>query len=180
MNFPVIYSISTINLIYHGTRDFRLNPLCTAFTGDSGSGKSLLADLLQLILVGPSEYHSATHAKGDRLPYTLVRTVAGESSRGYAFINVQLGPRAFLVLGCALENASHQCTPFVIQQGTDWQQRLRPVTQPVTAAAFFAVDQSIVPVDQLEEHLRADQRVDQRVVAKSVPPDIVIPATSSQ
>ena len=58
--YPRIYSLSTIGIIHHQKNDYIFHPYCTDFIGDSDSGKSIIADLLQLIFVGSSVFRSAT------------------------------------------------------------------------------------------------------------------------
>ncbi len=50
-NYPRIYSLSTLGLIHHYENDYLFHNMRTDFVGDSGSGKSIIADLLQLIFV---------------------------------------------------------------------------------------------------------------------------------
>ena len=50
--FPRIYSLSTVGIRNHYNSDYRFHPFRTDFAGDSGVGKSIIADVLQLILVG--------------------------------------------------------------------------------------------------------------------------------
>lgn len=52
-NYPRIYSLSTLGLIHHYENDYLFHNMRTDFVGDSGSGKSIIADLLQLILSAP-------------------------------------------------------------------------------------------------------------------------------
>lgn len=47
-NYPRIYSLSTLGLIHHYENDYLFHNMRTDFVGDSGSGKSIIADLLQL------------------------------------------------------------------------------------------------------------------------------------
>ena len=56
--YPRIYSLSTIGIIHHQKNDYIFHPYCTDFIGDSDSGKSIIADLLQLIFVGSSVFRS--------------------------------------------------------------------------------------------------------------------------
>ena len=58
--YPRIYSLSTVGVIHHQENDYIFHPFRTDFIGDSGSGKSIIADLLQLIFVGSSAFRSAT------------------------------------------------------------------------------------------------------------------------
>ena len=64
--YPRIYSLSTIGIIHHQKNDYIFHPYCTDFIGDSDSGKSIIADLLQLIFVGSSVFRSATIPVKDR------------------------------------------------------------------------------------------------------------------
>ena len=59
-SYPYIHSLSTIGLIHHYNNDYVFNRFRTDFTGDSGTGKSMIADLLQLIFVGSNQFEAAT------------------------------------------------------------------------------------------------------------------------
>ena len=43
-NYPRIYSLSTLGLIHHYENDYLFHNMRTDFVGDSGSGKSIIAD----------------------------------------------------------------------------------------------------------------------------------------
>lgn len=78
--YPRIYSLSTIGIIHHQKNDYIFHPYCTDFIGDSDSGKSIIADLLQLIFVGSSVFRSATiPVKDRREPDGLVLRSPGKS-----------------------------------------------------------------------------------------------------
>ena len=62
-NYPRIYSLSTLGLIHHYENDYLFHNMRTDFVGDSGSGKSIIADLLQLIFAGSEMFESATRTK---------------------------------------------------------------------------------------------------------------------
>ena len=64
--FPRIYSLSTVGNRKHYNSDYRFHPFRTDFVGDSGVGKSIIADVLQLILVGEREFKSATDSSSER------------------------------------------------------------------------------------------------------------------
>ena len=49
MNEPKIYSISTVGILKHFNQDYLLHPLRTDFTGGNGVGKSIIADLIQMV-----------------------------------------------------------------------------------------------------------------------------------
>ena len=50
--YPRIFSLSTIGLIHHYNVDYIFHPFRTDFSGESGIGKTTVANLLQLIFVG--------------------------------------------------------------------------------------------------------------------------------
>lgn len=51
IRYPRIYSISTVGIVMHYNQDYLLHPVRTDFTGRNGIGKSLIADLLQIIFI---------------------------------------------------------------------------------------------------------------------------------
>jgi hypothetical protein len=160
MRYPFIYSLSTINLIYHGNINYKLNPTSTSFVADSGVGKSVVADLLQLIFVGPRVYASSTKAKGGRPFYTLVQGSNQGVGRGYAFVNVQLGPADFLLVGCLLESATQQCVPFVVQQGEDFRAgKVRPMPRPLSWEAFIDAEGNVPAIKALGAQLALNSEV---------------------
>lgn len=65
-NYPRIYSLSTIGIKQHFNADYLFHPYRTDFSGESGSGKSMIADMIQLILVGSNEFKSATQGNRQR------------------------------------------------------------------------------------------------------------------
>ena len=50
-NYPKIYSLSTAGVRQHNNADYLFHPIRTDFTGDNGLGKSIIADLMQLIFI---------------------------------------------------------------------------------------------------------------------------------
>jgi len=117
-NFPRIYSISTVGLIFHYHSDYLLHPFRTDFNGESGIGKSMVADLLQLIFVAKRKYYKpGTDSTGGtgRDPETLPL-----DSIGYAFINIQKSETRYLTVGVHIQRNTGAVIPFVIQKGIHW------------------------------------------------------------
>ncbi|MEQ9299647.1 MAG: hypothetical protein RIF33_13825 [Cyclobacteriaceae bacterium] len=89
--FPRIYSLSTLGLIHHQEFDYEFHPLRTDFIGESGSGKSMIGDLLQLIFVGSEAFESATTGMDHRKPSGMV--LEHKKGKGtdfaYAFLNIE-------------------------------------------------------------------------------------------
>lgn len=139
-NFPRIYSLSTIGIKQHFNADYLFHPYRTDFSGDSGSGKSMIADMIQLILVGSGEFKSATDANKDRDVKGMLSASAGKSSsRGYVFLNVEISPKKYIVIGTYIESTSNAAEMFIIQNGYDWES-LTPLNMPVFTKDFIVND----------------------------------------
>lgn len=108
---PRIHSLSTVGIQHHFHTDYIFHPFRTEFSGDSGVGKSMIADMLQLIFVG-SEFQSATEGTDLRLAKTMPI-----GRYGYVFINVEVEPRQYIVLGMFISTATINPDPFIIQGG---------------------------------------------------------------
>jgi len=139
-NYPRIYSLSTIGIKQHFNADYLFHPYRTDFSGDSGSGKSMIADIIQLILVGSGEFKSATDANKDRDVKGMLSASAGKlSSRGYVFLNVEVSPKKYIVIGTYIESTSNAAEMFIIQNGYDWES-LTPLNMPVFTKDFIVND----------------------------------------
>ncbi len=130
-NFPRIYSLSTIGIKQHFNADYLFHPYRTDFSGESGSGKSMIADMIQLILIGSGEFQSATDGNKDRdVKGMLLGTKGKTSSRGYIFLNVEVKPKQYIVIGAYIESTSNVAEMFVVQNGYDWDV-LTPLNSPI-------------------------------------------------
>ena len=153
--YPRIYSLSTIGIIHHQENDYIFHPARTDFIGDSGSGKSIIADLLQLIFVGSSAFRSATiPVKGKREPDGLVLRSPGKSSDyGYVFVNIEINNGQFITAGAYLESTSKATRPFIVQAGLAIEQdNLTPMSKPLYAADFQD-DKCIIPLEDIIEYM---------------------------
>lgn len=130
-NFPRIYSLSTIGIKQHFNEDYLFHPYRTDFSGESGSGKSMIADMIQLILIGSSEFQSSTDGNKDRdVKGMLLGTKGKTSSRGYIFLNVEVKPKQYIVIGAYIESTSNMAEMFIVQNGYDWEV-LTPLNSPI-------------------------------------------------
>jgi len=133
-NFPRIYSLSTIGIKQHFNADYLFHPYRTDFSGESGSGKSMIADMIQLILVGSSEFKSATDGNKKRdVKGMLLGTKGKSSTRGYMFLNIEIKPKQYISIGAYIEGTSNVAEMFIIQNGYDWEE-LTNLTTPVLAS----------------------------------------------
>lgn len=150
--YPRIYSLSTLGLIHHQEFDYLFHPFRTDFIGESGSGKSMIADLIQLIFVGSDAFESATKATGKREPEGMVLTEGGHSkTMGYALLNIEMQPQKYLVAGAYIETGNRNVQAFIIQQGFDKNEMVY-LDKPVLHKDLV-VDDNIQPLDQLKDIL---------------------------
>src|ERR1700743_1230292 len=99
-HYPRIYSLSTLNLKQHFNCDYRFHEFRTDFSGESGSGKSMIADFIQLLLVGSGAFRSGTEAIGEREVNGLVAAgPGGKYGRGYLLMNIRLTPGKYIAIG---------------------------------------------------------------------------------
>lgn len=154
-NFPYIHSLSTVGLIHHYNNDYLFNRVRTDFTGDSGTGKSMIADLLQLVFVGSSEFEAATESMDEkRKPKGMVLNdkKRGLSGKGYAFLNIVVDDQQYLIIGMYLENSTNYAKPFIVHKGYDLESP-EFLNTPLLHASFL-VEQNILPIEDLKEHLK--------------------------
>src|SRR5688500_8838026 len=98
--FPCIYSLSTLGIRHHQHFDYLFHAFRTDFVGESASGKSMIADMLQLIIVGSEKFNSPTESFEERDPDGMVLKTGGKGTEiGYAFVNIETGPDQFLIVG---------------------------------------------------------------------------------
>lgn len=155
ISYPRFFSLSTINLIHHGTTDYFIHPTCTEFNGESGAGKSLIADFLQLLLVtGHNQaYQSSTKTTSE--PRRIGGTVLSDSRFGYVFANVEVEANAFIVIGAYIERSSDSPRMFIGQSDRDFDNdnALKPLPRPILSGDLTG-DNKVKNVDDCLEDLR--------------------------
>jgi hypothetical protein len=136
-DFPRIHSIGTVNIIHHQHFDYKLHPFRTDFTGDSAVGKSIITDLLQLIIIGSTEYESSTTGQDDRPFNTLVIESSEKGDYGYAYLNIEVDKEEYLLMGCYIERNAKMSQAFIVQGGLDFeQQKYEPFYRPFVVEDF--------------------------------------------
>ncbi len=123
--FPRIHSLSTVGIQHHFHTDYAFHPFRTDFSGDSGVGKSMVADMLQLIFVG-SEFLSATEGTDERPAKTMP-----VGRYGYVFVNVEVDTLKFIVLGMFISTATINPDPFIIHGGYNKDEFI-PLQTPIS------------------------------------------------
>ena len=124
--YPRIHSLSNVGIQHHYHTDYIFHPYRTDFSGDSGVGKSMVADMLQLIFAG-NEFQSATEGTDERLVKTMPI-----GRYGYVFINAEVDVNQFIALGMFISTATINPEPFIIQGGYG-KDAYTPLKNPVTS-----------------------------------------------
>ena len=144
-NYPIIRRLSTLGIVHHQGFDYDFNPFRTDFVGEGGAGKSMISDILQLICVGVSAFHSPTKSTGMREPKTMVlRTNGKGTDMAYAFINVEIEKNKFIVIGIYIES-SGTSNMFIIQEGNNFDDDTQLIPfDNVIGYANFIKDEEIL------------------------------------
>lgn len=157
-SYPRIYSLSTLGLIHHQDFDYLFHPMRTDFNGDSGTGKSMIADLLQLIFVGSEAFKSATVSNEPRtIDGMVLRTPNKGTDIGYAFVNIEIEEKKYICVGAYLENISPHTSSFIIQGGYDFSENSKLTSlETHLTKEYFLENDHILPLDQLKEKLEKE------------------------
>ncbi|WP_134341725.1 DNA repair protein Rad50 [Flavobacterium psychrophilum] len=153
-DYPIIKRLSTLGIVHHQGFDYDFNPFRTDFVGEGGAGKSMISDILQLICVGTSAFHSPTKGTSTREPKTMVlRTDGNGTDMGYAFINVEVEKNKFIVIGIYLESAGTS-NMFIIQEGNNFDDDTQLIPfETVLGYSDFLKNNQILPIQNLKEHI---------------------------
>ena len=118
MTYPKIYSLSTVGLIKHYNHDYLFHHKRTDFIGPNGVGKSIIADLLQLMFVYDKEL--IKFGTEDVKETRFIHTLPHQTSCAYCFLNILVEKDKFITLGIQIQNQERKrILPFVIAQSAD-------------------------------------------------------------
>lgn len=161
-NYPKIYSISTVGIRQHGNTDLLLHPVRTDFVGNNHLGKSLIADLLQLVFVPlRDEWKPGTEGLVERKIETMPLDRAW-IKHAYCFLNIEKSKGKFLTIGICISTNRIPVKPFIIQQGDNFEDKkvpLKPFDHPLIANDFVADNLSIFDLTDLKRHLFDTQKL---------------------
>ena len=160
INYPRIYSLSTVGVIMHYNQDYLLHPVRTDFTGRNGIGKSLIADLIQLIFITDRNlivFGTDSVKKKEK----QVHTLPYNSSDAYVFMNIETGSDQFVTIGVNIPNKkSRPIRSFWVlnrafndRDNHDLKELSIDKSNLVTHQNFI-MDGTIPPIDKLTVHLR--------------------------
>lgn len=150
--YPRIYSLSTIGLIHHYNIDYLFHPFRTDFSGEAGIGKTTIANLLQLIFVGAKYFKPASNPDYKISGFVWQKKNDRQKNFGYAFINVEVDIRKYIVIGIFLKAGSNHVEHFIIQNGLDWE-NITPFNKPISYKTLMENEQ-IITLSELKNFVK--------------------------
>ncbi|MWW26032.1 coiled-coil domain-containing protein [Algibacter lectus] len=165
IKYPRIYSFSTVGIIMHFNQDYLLHPIRTDFTGKNGIGKSLIADLFQILFISDKK-KIAFGTESFKNNTRLLHTLPYKTSDAYIFINIEIEKDSFITLGVNIPNKkSRPLKSFWIlnkAHGINDNNELSDLSIAKNNIPFFKDfihDNSIPPIETLAIKLRDEKQI---------------------
>lgn len=165
MNYPRIFSLSTVGVIKHYNQDYLLHNIRTDFTGSNGIGKSIIADLIQLIFITDKDkiVFGTDSLKKDK---RLISTLPYQTSDAYVFMNIEFKKDQFITIGVNIPNKKSRPLKsfwvlnkaYKIEDNTDISELVIPKQKLLTFKDFIKNDE-IPDIEKLMVNLREDKGV---------------------
>jgi DNA repair exonuclease SbcCD ATPase subunit len=119
MSYPRIYSLSTVGILKHYIHDYLFHPTRTDFVGANGVGKSIIADLLQMIFVYDKDLIKFG-TDGVKKEERQINTLPYKTKCAYCFLNIELNAGTFITIGIQINSQKgKRIIPFVITKQAD-------------------------------------------------------------
>lgn len=155
--FPTIYSLSTVGVRQHNNSDYLLHQTRTDFTGDNGLGKSIIADLMQLIFVPKRDmWRPGTEGvgKNDR-KIEGIPLNKDYVTHAYTFMNIERYQGHFVTIGAYIpKNSRLPVRPFIVQKSDDFESKtLLSFDKPLKASDFINEKKQVLDLKELKDHL---------------------------
>ena len=119
MSYPRIYSLSTVGILKHYIHDYLFHPTRTDFVGSNGVGKSIIADLLQMIFVYDKDLIKFG-TDGVKKEERQINTLPYKTKCAYCFLNIEVEAGKFITIGIQINSQKgKRIIPFVITKQAD-------------------------------------------------------------
>ena len=165
IKYPRIYSFSTVGIVMHFNQDYLLHPIRTDFTGKNGIGKSLIADLLQILFISDKS-KIAFGTESFKNNTRLLHTLPYKTSDAYVFINIEVEKDNFITLGVNIPNKkSRPLKSFWIlnkPHGINDNNQLKDLTVSKNNIPFYKdfIDDNTIPtMEKLAIKLRDEKHL---------------------
>lgn len=128
MSYPRIYSLSTVGILKHYVHDYLFHPTRTDFVGANGVGKSIIADLLQMIFVYDKDLIKFG-TDGVKKEERQINTLPYKTKCAYCFLNIEVNAGKFITIGIQINNQKgKRIIPFVITKQADISLKINELT----------------------------------------------------
>lgn len=128
MSYPRIYSLSTVGILKHYIHDYLFHPTRTDFVGANGVGKSIIADLLQMIFVYDKDLIKFG-TDGVNKEERQINTLPYKTKCAYCFLNIEVNTGKFITIGIQINNQKgKRIIPFVITKQADISLKINELT----------------------------------------------------
>jgi len=164
IEYPRIFSLSTVGVRKHYNQDYLLHRVRTDFTGNNGIGKSLIADLFQLIFIGQKNkisFGTESFKNKDR----HIHTIPYNTDDAYVFIHIEFKKEEFITTGTNIGNKrSRPLKSFwILNQAYNDNDKKDLETLALNADQLayskdFLKDGHFLPINQLARHLRKNNK----------------------
>lgn len=159
-NYPKIFSLSTVGIRQHNNYDYLFHEVRTDFTGRNGTGKSIIADLMQLIFIPYSDlWKSGTEGlnKQDRrvwgmpLPKKYINFA-------YAFLNIEKSKGKFVTIGVYIPRNRQPVRPFIVSRVNESENKskdktLIPFDFSLKAEDFLTDSKAVLSINEIKQNL---------------------------
>jgi DNA repair protein SbcC/Rad50 len=166
MNFPRIYSLSTVGVLKHYVHDYLFHPVRTDFIGPNGVGKSIIADLMQLMFIYDNEL-IRFGTDGLQQEKRSVETLPYKTRLAYCFLNIEVSSNQFITTGILINGGrGKRVTPFVILKNADLNQPIEHLCLTAEDIIFAngVVNASVIPdITDLASRLLKEKNIYLRV-----------------
>lgn len=158
MKYPLIYALSTVGILKHYNQDYLIHDQRTDFTGANGVGKSIIADLFQLIFVNDRQLFQFG-TEGYKKDGRQIHKLPHKCRDAYTFLTIEIEADKFICIGVCIPNTTNRpLKPFLITADPD---HLRPMVdrtfsrhQLPLAAHFINENRQISVIEELSRRFR--------------------------
>jgi hypothetical protein len=161
MIYPKIYSLSTVGMIKHYNHDYLFHQKRTDFIGPNGVGKSILADLLQLLFIYDKEL--IKFGTEDVKETRYIHTLPHQTTCAYCFLNIIIQQDKFITIGVQIHSQERKrLVPFVITKSTELNKELSQLALDKDEILFskdFIKNSTIPDIQDLAEWLNEERRL---------------------
>ncbi len=177
---PLIHSISTVGVVKHYNQDYLIHDTRTDFTGSNGIGKSLLADMLQILFIAErKKIHFGTDSV--KKEHRQIHTIPYKKANAYFFLNIEVESKMYVTFGVNIPTTStgHIKLFRVLNDYFEPEKEARKTKQqrqklddyliPESKLLYFNdfISNGTIPsIDKLVKHLRDEKKLNLEVFTK--------------